>query len=160
MCRFIDKRSSLHDTIPAPRLLQNQLDRNLESYIARTESKLLQELQKAMLRTRPQAWITVFTAVVITLCMQEMDIWRLEHWVLNPDIVSPLPCNPNVPLTILKSYEWRHPDTAATLIQRSVHLSNFLLNRLCLFGKVPREFFNIEEVLKTQQIEKASSRYD
>ena len=81
-------------------------------------------------------------------------------WVLNPDIVSPLPCNPNVPLTILKSYEWRHPDTAATLIQRSVHLSNFLLNHLLLCGKVPWEFFNIEEVLKTQQIEKASSRYD
>ena len=157
MYRVTNESSSLFGTIPAPRVLQNQLDRNLELYIARTELEFLRVLQNAMLQTRPQTWIVVFTAVVITLHMRERDIWRLEHWVLNPDVVSLPPYNPNFPLTNTKSYQWRHPDTAATLIQRSVHLSNLLLNHLHFSGVVPRKFFNIEEAVKMQQ--KANSRY-
>ena len=99
MSKVTDKSSCLFGTIPAPRVLQNQLDRNLELYIARTELEFLRVLQNAMLKTRPRMWIVVFTAVVITLHMRERDIWRLEHWVLNPDVVSLPSCNSSFPLT-------------------------------------------------------------
>lgn len=88
MCNVTDVSSYLIDTIPAPRVLQNRLDLNLELYIAKTELQLLKALQNAMLQTRPHAWIVVFTATVITLHARVRDIWRLEHWVLNPNVVS------------------------------------------------------------------------
>lgn len=62
-----------------------------------------------------------------------------------------------MPFTRFKSYQWRHPDTAATLIQRSVHLSNLLLNHLRLSGEVPQSFNSIAEDIKTR--DKARSRY-
>lgn len=158
MSRVADVGSYLFDTIPAPRVLQNQLDRNLELYIARTELTFLKALQDAMLRAREHAWTVVFTATVIALHMRERDIWRLEHWVLNPDVVSLLPlCDSRSSLTSLKSYKWRHPESAATLIQKSVHLSNLLLNHLHLSGDVPQQFINIAEGVKTQH--RACSRY-
>jgi hypothetical protein len=57
----------------------------------------------------------------------------------------------------MKSYKWRHPETAITLIQKNVHLSNLLLNHLYFSGEVPRKFYNIEEKAKGQT--KASSCY-
>jgi hypothetical protein len=92
MCRVTDIMSSLFGTIPAPRVLQNQLDRNLELHIATTELEFLKELQNAMQRKRPQTWVVIFTAAVITLHVMERDIWRLEYWVLNPETVSLSSC--------------------------------------------------------------------
>jgi len=86
-----DTESPLYGTVPAPRVLQNQLDRNLESYIARFETVLLKELQKAMRRMRDRTgveWTIIFTATVILLHVRERDIWRLEHWVVHRDEVS------------------------------------------------------------------------
>ena len=54
MYRVTDIMSALFGTIPAPRVLQNQLDRNLELHIATTELEFLKELQNAMQRKRPQ----------------------------------------------------------------------------------------------------------
>ena len=111
-----------------------------------------------MLHARAHTWDVIFTATVIALHMRERDIWRLEHWVLNPDVVSlPPMCDYNPSFTSFESYKWRHPDTAATLIRRSVHLSNLLLNHLQLSGDVPEVFNNIAKVVKTR--EKATSRY-
>lgn len=62
-----------------------------------------------------------------------------------------------LPFTRFKSYQWRHPDTAATLIQRSLHLSNLLLNHPRLSGEVPQDSTNIAKEIKTR--DKASSRY-
>ena len=158
MCRVTDLGSYLFYTIPAPRVLQNQLDRNLELYMARTELTFLKALQNAMLRVRKHAWTVVFTATVIALHMRERDIWRLEHWVLNPDVVSFFPIGDSrLSFTSFKSYQWRHPDSAATLIRKSVHLSNLLLNHLHFSGDVPQTFINIAEETKTQHT--ASSRY-
>ena len=158
MCRVTDVGSYLFDTIPAPRVLQNQLDRNLELYIARIELAFLKALQNAMLRAREHTWTVVFTATVIALHMRERDIWRLEHWVLHPDAVGSLPlCDSGFAFTSLKSYKWRHPDSAATLIRKSVHLSNLLLNHLHLSGDVPQIFINIAQETKKQPT--ASSRY-
>lgn len=53
MCNVTDVSSYLFDTILAPRVLQNQLDRNIELYIAKTELELLKALQNAMLQIQP-----------------------------------------------------------------------------------------------------------
>lgn len=58
---------------------------------------------------------------------------------------------------MVQAPQWRHPDTAATLVQRSVHLSNLLLNHLRLSGEVPQSFKSIAEEIKTR--DKACSRY-
>jgi hypothetical protein len=88
MCKVTDKTSPLFSIVPAPRVLQNQLDRNLELYIARMECKFLTELQNSMLQRVSQTRIVLFTAVVIALHVIERDTWRLQHWVLHPDVVS------------------------------------------------------------------------
>jgi hypothetical protein len=49
MCRVTDERSYLFNTILAPRVLQNQLDRNLELYITGNEIKFLKALQNTIL---------------------------------------------------------------------------------------------------------------
>ena len=98
MGRVTDENPCLFNTVPAPRVVQNQLDRNLELYLAGAEIKFLKALQNAMLQTRAQKWIVIFIPVGITLHMRERDIWRLEHWVLDPDVVSPLPCRTKLPI--------------------------------------------------------------
>ena len=42
--------SLLHNTVPAPKVIQNQLDHLLEGKIYDTEEKLLKELQKLIRR--------------------------------------------------------------------------------------------------------------
>ena len=160
MERVTDARSSLYGTIPAPRVVQNQLDRNLEEYVARVEIALVKQLQNAMLRTKSTEWITVFTTVAITLHVVERDIWRLEYWVLNPGVVSKLVCKIRFAAYDVKSYKWRHPEPAATLIGRSVQQSNLILNHLRLCGDVPRQFCGIEENTKLQQLDEAKLRYN
>ncbi|KAF2158745.1 hypothetical protein M409DRAFT_61404 [Zasmidium cellare ATCC 36951] len=53
MFLVVDECSPLYGSVPAPRVLQNQLDRQLETYIATVEAKFLKELSSAMLRNRP-----------------------------------------------------------------------------------------------------------
>jgi hypothetical protein len=158
MCRVPDVTSSLFDSIPAPRVLQNQLERILESYIARAEVEFLKELQNAMLRKRRENWIVVFMAVVITLHVREgyLEIGILGFEPRNSKLSSDV----RSLLMILKAYQWRHPDTAAALIKRSVHLSNLLLTHLHVCRQVPREFYNIEKAVIEQHIERAYCRYN
>lgn len=73
--------SLLHNTIPAPRVLQNQLDHLLERQIFETEHKLLKELQKLIRRHDRGQWVVVFLALVIVLHILERDTWRLMYWV-------------------------------------------------------------------------------
>lgn len=88
MDMVMDAESPLFGTVPAPRVLQNQLDRNLESEIAKLETFLLEELQKAMRHKTGTEWVVVFTAAVVLLHVRERDIWRLEYWIIHQDEVS------------------------------------------------------------------------
>ena len=72
-----DPRCPLVGTVPAPRVVQNQLDRNLENYMALCEHLLLPRLQRAMRYEREHRWIAVFVTVVIILHTRERDLWRL-----------------------------------------------------------------------------------
>jgi hypothetical protein len=79
MCTVDDVDCPLFGTVPAPRVLQNQLDRSLESYIAVTEKKLLKAVQRE-LRRRSSGRETIFAAVLCILNVLERDTWRLMYW--------------------------------------------------------------------------------
>ncbi|GIZ48183.1 hypothetical protein CKM354_001125600 [Cercospora kikuchii] len=86
MERNNDTRCPLFGTIPAPRVLQNQLDHMLEEYIASIEQQVLKTLSKAMLSRRCE-YAAIFAAALILLHVMERDIWRLQYWILNPKVV-------------------------------------------------------------------------
>jgi hypothetical protein len=74
-----DDESPLHGSIPAPRVLHNQLDGKLESYIVAKEKKLLKAMQRAF-RKGGAEHHTICIAVVAVLNILERDTWRLLYW--------------------------------------------------------------------------------
>jgi len=80
--------SLLHNTIPAPKVIQNQLDHLLERQIFETEELLLKQLQRLIRRRDRGQWIVVFMSLVIVLHLLERDTWRLVYWVHHKQEVS------------------------------------------------------------------------
>jgi hypothetical protein len=85
--------SLLNGTTPAPRVLQNQLDRILEQYCAKKELECLKELQRSMRGQSKRPWIVVFIVTVLLLHVRERDIWRLLYWTLRNNNVSAADCD-------------------------------------------------------------------
>lgn len=85
-----DIECPLHGYIPAPRVLQNQLDRNLESYIVAKEKMLLKVIQRELRQSRSEGLDIIFASVFFILQVLEKDIWRLMYWRKRREEVSPL----------------------------------------------------------------------
>lgn len=83
-----DIECPLHGSIPAPRVLQNQLDRNLESCIVTTERILLKSIQRELRKWRPDGRDIVSAAVICIFNVLERDTWRLMYWRKRPGVVS------------------------------------------------------------------------
>lgn len=83
--------SPYHQTLPAPRVLQNQIDSRIEAHVARVELQLLKELQKAM-KQKTCAWTEIFSTVFLILRVTEKDIWRLMYWLKHDKEVSTVFC--------------------------------------------------------------------
>jgi len=83
-----EQGSLLNGTTPAPRVLQNQLDRILAQYCADKELECLKELQKFMRRESKRPWIVIFIVTILLLHVRERDIWRLLYWTLSNNGVS------------------------------------------------------------------------
>ncbi|KAF2028941.1 hypothetical protein EK21DRAFT_15799, partial [Setomelanomma holmii] len=113
MMPIVDRNSLSYGSVPAPRVLQNQLDQILENYCARNEAQCLRELQAKML-SRQCSQVALYSVVAILLNIRERDIWRLLPWANGRN----------------HNYKWRHPSPAATLIKQSVYSSNLLLCHL------------------------------
>ncbi|CAG5138842.1 uncharacterized protein ALTATR162_LOCUS450 [Alternaria atra] len=143
MFPVIHQGSLLNGTTPAPRVLQNQLDRMLEQYCADKELECLSELQKSMRRQVKRPWIVVFIVTVLLLHIRERDVWRLLYWTLHNN----------------NTYTWRHPEQANTLIKRSVHASNVLLAHLYVAGDVPDSFLFLTTHYATIPVASAKERY-
>lgn len=94
MCLVEEVACPLRGTTPAPRVLQNQLDRNLELYIAMNEQRLLKAIQRDLRRLRAENWDTISTAVIIILHVLERDTWRLMYWRKHREEVSLFIVNP------------------------------------------------------------------
>ena len=75
--KVVDRMESpLHGSIPASRVLQNQLDHLLESKIVETERHLLNNLQKFIEASGRTSWVATFLATTIMLHVKERDAWN------------------------------------------------------------------------------------
>lgn len=83
-----DPNCPLYGTIPAPRVLQNQLDRAIESYIMLTEKQLLRAIQRRMRAEKAQVWEPLCAAIALVLHVLERDTWRLMYWTTHREEVS------------------------------------------------------------------------
>lgn len=122
--------SPLVNTVPAPRVLQHQLDRILELYICQLERQLLPMLQTAMVARVATQRMDAFFATLVLLNTLERDTWRLTYWTKHVAEVSRPSHTPGLfmrQLTVLQSYKWSHPERAGTLIDRNVFVANLLL---------------------------------
>jgi hypothetical protein len=72
--------STLFGTVPAPRVLQNQLDRFLEQYCAQKECECLLGLQ-TLFRGGEKSQLPIYTVIALLLNIRERDIWRLSSWI-------------------------------------------------------------------------------
>lgn len=138
--------SPYHQTLPAPRVLQNQIDSRIEAHVARVELQLLKELQKAM-KQKTCAWTEIFSTVFLILRVTEKDIWRLMYWLKHDKEVSTGFEPPFVTFTLitgvlvnLQAYKWKHPEGPRQLVQRSLFCSNLLLAHLHCAGSIPDGF--------------------
>lgn len=155
-----DNRSSLYKQLPAPRPVQNQVDGDLERYIADREVSNLRQLQNAMRGTVRKSWIVIFTSVLIILLIRERDIWRLLYWIYHPVQVSIYTFLKLAPTNSPQEYQWRHPEPAATLVRRSLHVTNILLAHVYFSGEVPKQFCEMEKGLRLyQQLQSVNARY-
>lgn len=80
----------LQSIVPIPRILHNQLDRCLESWIINVESDLLKMLQNVLFKRYRVEKIHLFLTIVVILHMMERNIWRLLYWIYHPEQVSVL----------------------------------------------------------------------
>src|SRR5690242_8155621 len=78
----------LYNKVPVPRVLENQLDLHLESYIVDVENKSLKMLQDALLQKSRNSPVDMFLSAVLSLHVVERDIWRLLFWVYHNQQVS------------------------------------------------------------------------
>ncbi|KAJ4307327.1 hypothetical protein N0V88_000710 [Collariella sp. IMI 366227] len=72
--------SPLVNTVPAPRVLQHQLDRLLELYICQLERRLLSRLQTTMVADDASKRKDALFATLVLLNTLERDTWRLAYW--------------------------------------------------------------------------------
>ncbi|KAL9027847.1 MAG: hypothetical protein Q9196_003692 [Gyalolechia fulgens] len=126
--KIVDRiESPLHGSVPAPRVLQNQLDHLLEYEIVETERHLLKNLQKVLKASDRKTWVATFLAIAIILHVMERDAWRLLYWVNHQEQVRPLKADVKRSIDGVQINTWRHPLGPRALIKKSVHFGNLLL---------------------------------
>ena len=76
----IDVPDRSHGLIPLPRLINQQLDAQLEFRVATIEKELLAELQKQILEHNSTDWFGIFLTIYVHLSSLERDTWSLNTW--------------------------------------------------------------------------------
>ncbi|KAI6357336.1 hypothetical protein MCOR31_010377 [Pyricularia oryzae] len=118
-----DPSSPYYGSSPAPRVLQNELDRRLEWYISSLESRLLADLRAALVK-RTAPWNDIYLTGLLVLAVVEIDSWRLMYWIRHKE----------------EAYKWRHPDSAQKLVEKAIFYVNMILAHLHFFGEIPDAF--------------------
>ncbi|KAH8799640.1 hypothetical protein F5884DRAFT_112259 [Xylogone sp. PMI_703] len=136
----------LYNKVPVPRVLENQLDRHLESHIVNIEGRLLKMLQNALLQKSNSDPIDIFLSVTMILHVVERDIWRLLWWWYHEE----------------QDYKWRHPSTPVYLIERNIQFTKLLLAHIRCARLIPDDFVLQLGRFRTQLQggEKAHARYN
>lgn len=75
------------EIVPLPRLLNHQLDFYIESRVAAIEKEVLTELQSHILDRNSYDWFGIFLAIYIYLTGLESDLWNLETWEHDAEIL-------------------------------------------------------------------------
>lgn len=132
-----DDECPLQGSVPAPRVLQNQLDRKLECYIVDKERELLKAVQRAFRKGGSEQRNTISSAVIVVLHVLERDTWRLMYWTNRCEKVSFPMESVRLPTDWNQRYQWRHPSKPETLIEKNAHLANLLLTHLRCAGNLP-----------------------
>ena len=138
--KIVDRiESPLHGSIPAPRVIQNQLDHLLEYEIMETERHLLKNLQKVIKASDRKSWVATFLATAIILHVMERDAWRLLYWVHHQEQVRCFKVAVKHSIDEFQINTWRHPLGPHALVEKSVHFGNLLLAHFHYGarGKVP-----------------------
>lgn len=87
---------------PAPRVLHNELDLKLETYIQKLELGLLNQVQKSLELQLPGDPLELLVATYIMLSAIERDTWRLLYWIRHKEEVR----TPNAYASLLDSHPW------------------------------------------------------
>ncbi|KAI5858007.1 hypothetical protein BZA05DRAFT_112320 [Tricharina praecox] len=75
-----DPEMKFHGFIPLPRLINQQLDAQLELRVATMENELLTELQNHILDRNSTDWFGIFLTIFVHLSSIERDTWGLNTW--------------------------------------------------------------------------------
>ncbi|KAI8648873.1 5'-deoxynucleotidase [Fusarium sp. Ph1] len=110
MTRVQSKDSAWHGIIPVPRMIQNQLNHQLERILVEWDKEVLLALHKLLAGSRNK-WVPATLATFLLLHIRELDAGRNIIWQYTND-----------PLNL-----WLHPSGPETLISEIVHSCNSLL---------------------------------
>ncbi|KAI9896001.1 hypothetical protein N3K66_009070 [Trichothecium roseum] len=110
---------------PAPRILQNQMDRHLERFIASRENMLATRIQDHISGASDGA--DASAAIVVILMVLEKDVWRLMYWTKHTT----------------QQYRWRHPTQPFKLIERNIHSARLLLLHLQRLSHIPATLLDV-----------------
>lgn len=85
MPTITDPKSTVYGITPLPRLVNQQLDARVESWMAELEQEVLAELQVKIFRRNPADWFGIYLALFVTLSSLERDTWGLQTWTVDAD---------------------------------------------------------------------------
>ncbi|KAF2834182.1 hypothetical protein M501DRAFT_984603 [Patellaria atrata CBS 101060] len=122
MATIKDKQSAWYDTIPVPRMVQNQLGHLFELHIIDLDEKILKALHVILEKRDRRMWVVGTLAVFLLLHVRELDAGRNIYWRRYRD----------------SGGFWIHPSMPTALIDEMVASCNSLLwHYHCSVGQQP-----------------------
>ncbi|KAH6714551.1 hypothetical protein BKA61DRAFT_723325 [Leptodontidium sp. MPI-SDFR-AT-0119] len=119
-----DEASPWYGITPVPRMLQNQLNHQLELKMAELDEKIMKNIMTIMKKAERKNWLTGTLALFFLLHIREIDAGRNFFWNRYED----------------KDGFWIHPSKPRALIAETVASSNCLLTYFyCTIGRKPLE---------------------
>ena len=110
----------LDQTIPAPAVLQKQLNNSLEAYIASSKQEFLEDLEAAFIEKHKDP-LTLGLIITLYLHVLKKNICRLSCWVHQneAEIRTSLSQIRNYPL-MFQNHKWCHPGSPLRLIYKNI----------------------------------------
>lgn len=82
------EQSAWKGECPVPRMVQNQLNHQLELHMGRLDARILVRLQKLLVKKDPESFATATLAMFLLLHIRELDAARIIYWKRYKDSVS------------------------------------------------------------------------
>lgn len=75
-----EPQSAWHQQIPVPRMIQNQLNHQLELLMVELDKKVLLMIQQRLKQRSRPMWVVTTLSVVLVLHIRELDAVRIIYW--------------------------------------------------------------------------------